>query len=328
MFTDKNILTTYSFQNKEWFETKTYGEKPAVIRDQVIHARVDDTIYFIGCDTVEDLKISPQGCWVYSLDLTTMTFSRLGNLTINSHRELAYEHHNPFTDKVITQKFVSQDENGLRLFDFKNNTYTDNYDPQIHQNFSSSNVLNQTGDKLHVLQHNGSFKVDLNLKYKTVSEAIYQRFTGEKYPIYTQKYSNLLYYTVSFVFVLFLTLIGVFVKKCIIDYNLVTINTKSLEIKHKGKLVPIFDEIELTLLFKLAQGQYIPFAALLEIFSEQSDSYETLRKKRKNLVSSLSNKFNTLLKTNKEPVFIYKTDSEDKRAKLIRLNKHLVKIIK
>ena len=99
-------------------------------------------------------------------------------------------------------------------------------------------------------------------------------------------------------------------------------------IKHKGKLVPIFDETELTLLFKLARGQYIPFAALLEIFSEQSDSYETLRKKRKNLVSSLSNKFNTLLKTNKEPVFIYKTDSEDKRAKLIRLNKHLVKIIK
>ena len=328
MFTDKNILTTYSFQNKEWFETKTYGEKPAVIRDQVIHARVDDTIYFIGCNTFEDLKISPQGCWVYSLDLTTMTFSRLGILAINSSSDLVYGHHNPFTDKVITQKFISQDENGLRLYDFKNNTYIDNNDPQIHQNFSSSNVLNQTGDNLHVLQHNGSYKVDLNLKYKTVSEAIYQSFTGEKYPIYTQKYSNVLYYTVSFVFVLFLILIGVFVKKCIVDYNLVTINTKSLEIKHKGKLVPIFDEIELTLLFKLAQGQDIPFAALLEIFSEQSDSYETLRKKRKNLVSSLSNKFNTLLKTNKEPVFIYKTDPEDKRAKRIRLNKHLVKIIK
>ena len=328
MFTDKNILTTYSFQNKEWFETKTYGEKPAVIRDQVIHAKADDTIYFIGCDTVEDLKISPQDCWVYSLDLTTMTFSRLGILTINSYRELAYGHHNPFTDKVIIQTPTSQDENGLRLYDFKNNTYIDNNDPQIHQNFSSSNVLNQTGDNLHVLQHNGSYKVDLNLKYKTVSEAIYQSFTGKKHPIYTQKYSNVLYYAVSFVFVLFLILIGVFVKKCIVDYNLVTINTNSLEIKHKGKLVPIFDEIELTLLFKLARGQYIPFAALLEIFSEQSDSYETLRKKRKNLVSSLSNKFNTLLKTNKEPVFIYKTDPEDKRAKRIRLNKHLVKIIK
>ena len=85
IFTDKNILTTYSFQNKEWFETKTYGEKPAVIRDKVIHAKADDTIYFIGCDTVEDLKISPQNCWVYSLDLKTMTFSRLGILTINSY---------------------------------------------------------------------------------------------------------------------------------------------------------------------------------------------------------------------------------------------------
>ena len=45
-------------------------------------------------------------------------------------------------------------------------------------------------------------------------------------------------------------------------------------------------------------------------------------------MTTLSNKFNTLLKTKKEPVFIYKTDPEDKRAKRIRLNKHLVKIIK
>jgi len=331
-FTDKNILTTYSFQNKEWFETKTYGEKPTVIRDQVIHARVDDTIYFIGCDTFEDLKISPQGCWVYSLDLTTMTFSKLGILTINSYRELAYGHHNLFTDKVISTIPVSQEHpyTGLRLYDFKNNTYIDNNDPQIHQNFSSSNVLNQTGDKLHVLQHNGSYKLDLNLKYKTVSEAIYQRFTGKKYPIYTQKYNDVFYYAVSFVIVLVLLFFVYYARKRFTDYNYVSINTKSLEIKHKGKSLTIFDETELKLLFKLAnsRGQYMPFADVIDIFKKQTDSYETLRKKRKNLVSSLSNKFNTLLKTNKEPVFIYKTDPEDKRAKRIRLNKHLVKIIK
>ena len=329
MFTDKNILTTYSFNNKEWFETKTYGEKPAIIRDQVIHARADDTIYFIGCDTVEDLKISPQGCWVYSLDLTTMTFSRLGNLAINSYRELAYEHHNPFTDKVITQKFVSQDENGLRLFDFKNNTYIDNYDPQIHQNFSSSNVLNQTGDKLHVLKHNGTFKVDLNLKYKTVSEAIYQRFTGKKHPIYTQKYNDVFYYAISFVIVLVLSFFVYYARKRLTDYNYVSINTKSLEIKHKGKLVTIFDETELKLLFKLAnsRGQYMPFSDVIDIFKKQTDSYETLRKKRKHLMTTLSDKFEILLKNNQEPVFIYKIDPEDKRAKLIRLNKHLVRVI-
>ena len=328
-FTDKNILTTYSFQNKEWFETKTYGEKPTVIRDQVIHAKADDTIYFIGCDTFEDLKISPQGCWVYSLDLTTKTFSRLGNLAINSYSDLAYGHHNPFTDKVITQKFVSQDENGLRLFDFKNNTYTDNYDPQIAQNFSSSNVLNQTGNKLHVLQHNGSYKLDLNLKYKTVSEAIYQSFTGKKYPIYTQKYSNVLYYTVGFVIVLVLLFFVYYARKRFTDYNYVSINTKSLEIKHKGKLLTIFDETELKLLFKLAnsRGQYMPFADVIDIFKKQTDSYETLRKKRKHLMTTLSDKFETLLKTNQEPVFIYKIDPEDKRAKRIRLNKHLVRII-
>ena len=45
-------------------------------------------------------------------------------------------------------------------------------------------------------------------------------------------------------------------------------------------------------------------------------------------MTTLSDKFEILLKTNKEPVFIYKTDPEDKRAKRIRLNKHLVKIIK
>ena len=328
-FTDKNILTTYSFQNKEWFETKTYGEKPTVIRDQVIHARVDDTIYFIGCDTVEDLIISPQECGVYSLDLTTKTFSRLGNLAINSYSDLAYGHHNPFTDKVITQKFVSQDENGLRLFDFKNNTYTDNYDPQIVQNFSSSNVLNQTGDKLQVLQHNGSFKVDLNLKYKTISEAIYQRFTGKKYPIYTQKYNDVFYYAISFVIVLVLSFFVYYARKRFTDYNYVSINTKSLEIKHKGKLVTIFDETELKLLFKLAnsRGQYMPFSDVIDIFKKQTDSYETLRKKRKHLMKTLSDKFETLLKTNQEPVFIYKIDPEDKRAKLIRLNKHLVRII-
>ena len=150
--------------------------------------------------------------------------------------DLVYGHHNPFTDKVITQRFVSQDENGLRLFDFKNNTYTDNYDPQIVQNFSSSNVLNQTGDKLHVLQHNGSFKVDLNLKYKTISEAIYQRFTGKKYPIYTQKYSNVFYYALGFVIVLVLLFFVYYARKRFKDYNYVSINTKSLEIKHKGKL--------------------------------------------------------------------------------------------
>ena len=258
-----------------------------------------------------------------------MTFSRLGNLAINSYNDLVYGHHNPFTDKVITQRFVAQDENGLRLFDFKNNTYTDNYDPQIVQNFSSSNVLNQTGDKLHVLQHNGSFKVDLNLKYKTVSEAIYQRFTGKKYPIYTQKYSNVFYYALGFVIVLVLLFFVYYARKRFTDYNYVSINTKSLEIKHKGKLVTIFDETELKLLFKLAnsRGQYMPFADVIDIFKKQTDSYETLRKKRKHLMTTLSNKFEILLKTNQEPVFIYKIDPEDKRAKLIRLNKHLVRII-
>ena len=331
-FTDKNILTTYSFNNKEWFETKTYGEKPTVIRDQVIHARVDDTIYFIGCDTdAQDLKTSPQGCGVYSLDLTTMTFSRLGNLAINNYRELAYGHHNLFTDKVISTIPVSQEHpyTGLRLFDFKNNTYTDNYDPQIVQNFSSSNVLNQTGDKLHVLQRSGSYKLDLNLKYKTISEAIYQRFTGKKYPIYTQKYSNVLYYTLGFVIVLVLLFFVYFARKRFKNYNYVSINTTSLEIKHKGKLVTIFDETELTLLFKLAnsRGQYMPFADVINIFKKQTDSYETLRKKRKHLMTTLSNKFVILLKTNQEPVFIYKIDPEDKRAKHIILNKHLVRII-
>ena len=328
-FTDKNILTTYSFNNKEWFETKTYGEKPTVIRDQVIYTRADDTIYFIGCDTVEDLKISPQECGVYSLDLTTMTFSRLGNLAINSYNDLVYGHHNPFTDKVITQRFVDQDENGLRLFDIKNNTYTDNYDPQIVQNFSSSNVLNQTGDKLQVLQHNGSFKVDLNLKYKTISGAIYQRFTGKKYPIYTQKHSNVFYYALGFVIVLVLSFFVYYARKRFKDYNYVSINTKTLEIKHKGKSLSIFDETELKLLFKLAnsRGQYIPFADVIDIFKKQTDSYETLRKKRKHLMTTLSNKFEILLKTNQEPVFIYKIDPEDKRAKLLRLNKHLVRII-
>ena len=328
-FTDKNILTTYSFNNKEWFETKTYGEKPAIIRDQVIHARADDTIYFIGCDTVEDLKISPQECGVYSLDLTTKTFSRLGNLAINSYNDLVYGHHNPFTDKVITQRFVAQDENGLRLFDIKNNTYTDNYDPQIVQNFSSSNVLNQTDDKLQVLQHNGSFKVDLNLKYKTISGAIYQRFTGKKYPIYTQKHSNVFYYALGFVIVLVLSFFVYYARKRFKDYNYVSINTKTLEIKHKGKSLSIFDETELKLLFKLAnsRGQYIPFADVIDIFKKQTDSYETLRKKRKHLMTTLSNKFEILLKTNQEPVFIYKIDPEDKRAKLLRLNKHLVRII-
>ena len=71
----------------------------------------------------------------------------------------------------------------------------------------------------------------------------------------------------------------------------------------------------------------MPFADVIDIFKKQTDSYETLRKKRKHLMTTLSDKFEILLKTNQEPVFIYKIDPEDKRAKRIRLNKHLVRII-
>ena len=44
-------------------------------------------------------------------------------------------------------------------------------------------------------------------------------------------------------------------------------------------------------------------------------------------MTTLSNKFEILLKTNQEPVFIYKKNPEDKRAKRIILNKHLVRVI-
>ena len=327
MFTSKNILTTYSFQNREWFETKTYGEKPTVIRDKVIHARAGDTIYFIGCDTQEDFKNASEDCGVYSLDLPTMTFSRLGNLAINNYHDLICSHHNPFTDKVLTQIAVSQDKQGLRLYDFKNNTYTDNYDPQLPQKFASSSVLNQTGEKLHMLQYSDRYKIDLNLKHKTVSETIYQSFTGEKHPIYTQNNTNV--YAQSFVIVLILSFFVFYVRKTFIDYNYITINTKSLEIKYKGKPVTIFDEIELRLLFKLAnsRAKHIPFVDVMDIFKKEPYSYETLRKKRKNLMSTLSDKIETLLNNKKKTVFIYIPDPEDKRAKLICLNKHFIRVI-
>ena len=64
----------------------------------------------------------------------------------------------------------------------------------------------------------------------------------------------------GFVIVLVLSFFVYYARKRFTDYNYVSINTKTLEIKHKGKSLSIFDETELKLLFKLAnsRGQYIP----------------------------------------------------------------------
>lgn len=168
-----------------------------------------------------------------------------------------------------------------------------------------------------------------NLYYKYFDSDIYIQ-NSEKHPIYIEN-NAVLYYNIgaSLAIIILLLFLGHLLKKWHKNFNLVTLNTKTKTIKYKGNYITKFDGVELDLLIKIAntKGEYISYTELLDLFKPHSDSYETLRKKRKQLMRTLSEKFKGLLNNYHTDIFIYHSDPMDKRARLIKLNEDIIKII-
>ncbi|MDG2349539.1 MAG: hypothetical protein P8L65_02545 [Flavobacteriaceae bacterium] len=328
LFLHKNILIRYDFQEKEWFRTPTFGDIPNVIRGHYLHIKINNDLYLVASEGNSDIRykegMKDDSWFVYRLNLTSMNFFKLGRLNIEHYNIARYTHRNLFTDKLISRTPTPY----LYIYDFKNNNYTtiDNNNTNVFR--EDTNIIHIEENTMLAIQQKRSVTKD-NLYYKYFDSDIYVQ-NGEKHPIYIENNMVFYYYIgTSLAIIILLLLLGHLLKKWHKNFNLVTLNTKTKTLKYKGNYITKFDGIELDLLIKIAntKGEYISYNELLDLFKPHSDSYETLRKKRKQLMRTLSEKFKGLLNNYQTDIFIYHSDPMDKRARLIKLNEDIIKII-
>ena len=326
LFTHKNILIRYDFDDKEWFLTPIFGDIPTIIRGHIIHKKINNDLYLIASEGryAYTIKLNENNNWfVYRLDLTSMNFFKLGRPNIENHN-FSYTHRNLFTDNLINKTITPN----LHVYDFANNSYSI-IQSKDNVNFGfDANVIHIDKNSMLTVQQHKSKKVD-DFSYKYYNNDLYIQ-KGKKYPIYIKNNGVLYYYTgSSFIIVILILLLSYLLKKWHKNFNLVTLNTKTKTLKYKGNYITKFDSVELDLLIKIAntKGEYISYTELLDLFKPHSDSYETLRKKRKQLMRTLSEKFKGLLNNYHTDIFIYHSDPMDKRARLIKLNEDVIKII-
>ena len=252
-----------------------------------------------------------------------MNFFKLGRPNIENHN-FSYTHRNLFTDNLINKTITPN----LHVYDFANNSYSI-IQSKDNVNFGfDANVIHIDKNSMLTVQQHKSKKVD-DFSYKYYNNDLYIQ-KGKKYPIFIEN-NKVLYYYIGggFAIIILILLLSYLIKKWYINFNLVTLNTKTKTLKYKGNYITKFDGLELDLLIKIAntKGEYISYTELLDLFKPHSDSYETLRKKRKQLMRTLSEKFKGLLNNYHTDIFIYHSDPMDKRARLIKLNEDIIKII-
>lgn len=326
LFTAKNILIKYDFKLKEWFLVETKGDIPDFITYTYYHVK-KEKIYFIQIES-NTRKENNNNPVVYQLDLETKSFSKIGYTFSKSfsniqeifiYRQIFQLNEN----KIIIREASNDRNNSYFLIDFENNYYN-TLDLDYEFNPASKIIkIDEENEKYWIFTKSNStqdfmfVEIDFelftsNLKNK---QQLYEPIPKSSYQLYLY---SLLIILIAGLFILVI----VFAKK----YNKLIINLKKGTLSYRFTALNDFSKEEIDLLLKIAinKNEFINYSELLNHISTQTNTYETLKKKRKLLLSQITDKLQRYMNGKAKELFIFDTDPHDKRSKLIKLNEKLV----
>lgn len=314
LFTFKNILIAYDFDSNEWFLKKTSGDVPKDIFTSIFSV-VGDKLYFIDTgsmhtkDTHEDV--------VYALNLNTFEFEYLGKFLLDKKLN--------FRNRLHDGRVISFDDDTSFILDFENNTIKQVITPsRLHPD---TKILKYDSNEDTYTLSTKSFGNNeirfedvaaQNLDYKTISsEPLYQS-DGKSLR------QGIIYGGILVVFLGF----SYFGYRWRTHYTKLQINISQQVVTTRGRAVKSLNPEELNLLFYIAnQPNYVEYSELMHQLNYDAP-YDTLKKKRQALISQTQEKLIPIIGEKAKQLFIIKQNLQDKRNKVIKLNKNLVVIVK
>lgn len=314
LFAFKNILVAYDFDSNEWFLKKTSGDVPKYISTSIFTV-VGDKLYFIDRgpmhtkDTHEDV--------VYALNLNTFEFEYLGKSLLNKKLD--------FRNRLYDGRVISFDDDTSFILDFENNTIKQVITPsRLHPDtkFLKYDSNEDTYTLLTKSFGNNEIRFEdvaaQNLDYKTISsEPLYQS-DGKSLR------QGIFYGGILVVFLGF----SYFGYRWRTHYTKLQINISQQVVTTRGREVKSLNPEELNLLIYIAkQPNYVEYSELMHQLNYDAP-YDTLKKKRQALISQTQEKLIPIIGEKAKQLFIIKQNLQDKRNKVIKLNKNLVVIVK
>lgn len=329
LFTYKNIITRYDFDKKEWFLVETFGEIPPLVFSRIYQIE-NNHLYFFNFYIKQQDK-SSEDPFVYKLDFETMHFSKLGKL--NRSKDAIKQIYATESTKIprlqedLYFKRVESRNDQFYYIDFPSNTFAE-------VNFKDNNeVRKKIGENPqtnHSIYATYLYSRD-EVVFETLGKDYFKDYLGEKSLLYQP--NNQTSYVKELLILLFIPVLvfGVYlVCKKMKGFNKVRLHRKQKQLKYRFTQLQEFDPKEIDFLLYLSECstamEYSQVISYLEIEDEKA-SYDALKRKRKELIDSIILKSKPYLNGKSEELFIFTNDPNDKRNKLIALNKNLLVVV-
>lgn len=326
LFTFKNILTRYDFKTKEWYSVQTFGYEIPSPRSAALGIKINDNLYVFGgneenpkdyhgfkkCDNV-----------LWKLHLPTKKWEKLGAY----NEQLNFNNLFSFTIKNKLLCFDGNMNNNIIEIDILNNTIK-KYKSKLllktlQINYDSKN------DELAVINKQYS---NQSHKYLTIKS---KDFIGElffKDSFYNSNNKNSLY--IINVFLLGTLLLVLYYRKKIISiikpFKGIVYNKSNQSYYYKGKLISIFEETEIRILFFLIENsnRFISLNELNKLFENSVvvENFSTTIKRRENTLNGLFIKLALITEIEENKIIISRKNPDDKRIREIKLNPIYFKI--
>lgn len=316
LFTNKKILTKYSFTNKEWDLIKTNDTNIPTFSN-CLSKVIDDNLYVFGGFTNDTVNHN-----LYILNLKT--------------KEWKVYKSNIFKNfKIITQNHdtLLQEKNGFYIIynfnmfylDLKNNSIKQ-YKNNLIKLFPGNFILKDTVYGIF------DFKTDPNYS-----------FTFEKYPlkkhindkndfivideIYYEDHTEL-YSTLSVVFILLIIIVYLFIRKKYWFISLIyktpfIYSIKKDKLFYKGKLISVLNKYDMLLIEKQLKhkNNYFALSDLNDLFSDskQQDTMDVLIKRRETKLNGFIKTIAAVSGLSSEKICAFKKNETDKRIKEIQI---------
>ena len=321
LFTFKNILTKFDFKTKEWelIKYNDYNKVPEP-RQGAISFLKNDYLYIVSgyseeYETNQTTGNSRKLTDVWKLNLKTMIWDFVGN--INSQKELLYNFNGLVSYQTNNQ--LIYDNNRLFEFDFENNTLKlsepkDKYMLSFNERYNTTNneiiyALKSTDENMNVVKI-------ITEPFKNYSSTISKTETliSNYNTIYVSLAIAILLFAISFLYFKKK-------KKPTDDKNCIVFKDNLFSHKNKPLNNLSLDEKELLTFFFENYNNSLQMNEVVDFFSKNdTTNYNTLTKKKDNVLNSLKQKLAFVLDINEDDLFIYQKNNEDKRIKEIQLN--------
>lgn len=309
LWTSKNDLLKYNFNQKQWNKITTYGDMPQPgIREMGI-VKTENMIYTIGGNNIitntQSLKNIDK---IYSLNLTTYEWSQNFSLPtketeyINSNREFGVQIDYQWVifPTVKREEYLYLDPiNGLIKKRKSNEVFESNSIPL----FSNGYFISTQPDKLSAKKnklYNYPYK---NEGYDSESSLNYIAGVQSK---------NLTFLLLLIIFISFFIWILFFKTKSFKLYN----NSIS-----RGRIIVELDDSELYFLYKLAKYGSVLNSDLVHFFNEEGKTQDLFVKRKNLMINNLDKKLNIHFK---KSFFFKSQDSSDKRQSIYRISPRIV----